>query len=283
MRSMLDARSSDESLGVRLLVQRRGVLGLGKGPAVRQADRLRVHRPGSLHDLLGSRQSLVDRIGCEADQPARGSADVGTDHVHARLHHLGRVLGRVHVAHGEHVPIPERPHHLDLAREAPGHVEVASGLPVLSPDLRVDDLASSLRGKVDDPIVPPIHESATQHVQIVDRLVAALHAGDDRRVPHHVADLVVHAQRLWIGMVDVDRLQPTYSRLPGAVADDQVGAADLGCPRDQASAAAGPYNRLAGTDRVPQTLADLVSFEPLLHCITSFMMNCAAIGHFTWV
>ena len=166
---------------------------------------------------------------------------------------------------------PERPHHLDLAREAPGQVQIAPGLLVLSADLRVDDLASSLRGEVDDPVVTPGHESATQLFQVVDRLVAGLHAGDDRRVPHHVADLVVHAQRLWIGVVDIDRLQAPYSRLTGAVADDQVGAADLGRPRDQAGATAGPYNRLAATDRVPQALDDLASFEPLLHCIRSFV------------
>ena len=122
---------SDESLGVGLRVQRRGVRGFGKGSTVRQADGVRVHCPGSLHDLLGAGQSLGHRTGGEADQPARGSTDVGTHHIHARLHHLGRVLGRVDIAHGEQAPLPERPYHLDLAREAPGYAEVAPGLLVL--------------------------------------------------------------------------------------------------------------------------------------------------------
>ena len=128
----------------------------------------------------------------------------------------------------------------------------------------------SLGGKVDDPVVALVHESATQLIQVVDRLVARLHAGNDRRVPNHVADLVVHAQRLWIGVIDVDRLQPAYARLTGAVADDDIGAAELGRPRDEAGAAAGPDDRLAGGDRVPQPRDDLVSCEPLLHVIKSF-------------
>ena len=231
-----------------------GVLGVGDGPAVAQAEDVGVDPARRVGQGLDLRRRLLEGDGrLRADRARGGQAHVGHEDVGARPGHVSGLLLVEDVRRGDEIELVGHADHVDLVAVAhAGLLEIRAEDPVDEADGR-EVLHAGEADLLDLP----------EEVGHDPERIGAVDAGQHRGALDHGQDLVGHLHDDGIGVAVGEQpgqgAATGHAEAPRVVDDEQVDAAGLGGLRGDAGARTTADDGPALGDLTTETIQDLVT------------------------